>query len=455
MNTLALRIPTALLGLIAIGTGASSVLGGLTDAAPLVDNTFRFYAGIWFAIGLGLIHAAVVWEANARVFALAMRALILGGFARAIGLLDYPPEPGVVVAIGIEVVVPAMLLVLRGRADRKRVASSVKNGKSVLVTGSNGGLGQATSAELLADGVSRLVMAARTDAKAQASRSAVSAAVACGPETEVGVAGGFDMTDPARIRAAVDALPAGRPFDVVFLQAGGVVFAEDFQRVEHDGRAYERTAFQNVLGGHVALSRLVERGLLAPHARVVFAGGEGARGIPGLIARPSFGDPEALRRYLEGDFEGRGPYNPMDAIGVSKLVGALWTRALRRRLPDAEVVWFSPGLTYGTQGLAKAPPLRRIVLERVGFPIMAALGLAQSPAQGGRKYADCLLGTVGRDGDIIGAPEGKALGPLTDQTPMHEAFEDDALAETVWSVAESVSGSFGGQERPIRLRTPA
>ena len=82
------------------------------------------------------------------------------------------------------------------------------------------------------------------------------------------------------------------------------------------------------------------------------------------------------------------------------------------------------------------------MLERIGFPIMAALGLAQSPRDGARKYADCLIGKIGRDGDVIGAPAGKALGPLTDQKPMNPAFENDALAEVVWSIATDIAADL-------------
>jgi NAD(P)-dependent dehydrogenase (short-subunit alcohol dehydrogenase family) len=367
-----------------------------------------------------------------------MRALIIGGIARAIGLLSYAGEPPIFVAIAIEIVVPIALLVMRARVDRSRPVSPLTNGKRVLITGANGGLGRETVAALMDDGFSEVVMATRTEAKGQAAKAELQQRLP-GRATALEVASGFDMTDASKIEAAVAKLDG--PFDVVFLQAGGGFFTDEVQTLTHDGKTYERTVFQNVFGAHLVLSNLLRRGLLAPGARVVFAGGEGARGIPGLIEKPEFADAGELRRYIEGDL-GERPYNGINALGVSKFVGALWVAKVAQH-PDFSALWFSPGLTRGTQGLAAAPALKRIVSERIAFPIMGALGLAQSPAEGGRKYADALGGKVGRNGDVIGAPEGKALGVLVDQTPMNAGLTDTGLQDEVWAMLEALDGPFG------------
>ncbi len=307
-------------------------------------------------------------------------------------------------------------------------------GGSVLITGGNGGLGRETARLLVANGYDRVVLACRSEDKGQEARADILAT--CGPHAAevVSVAAGFDMTDPLAIRRAVDALSADQPFDVVFLQAGGVVYGNVRQTVSFNGVAIERTVFQNVVGGHFTLSRLLERGLVKSSARVVVAGGEGARGIPGMMAKPEFASRTELRRYVQGENTDT-PYVDLDAMGASKLMAALWVRKMSEQVPDqVEVVWFSPGLTAGTNGLQGTHPIKRWMLENVGFPVMSALGWAQSPQQGAQKFVDCIAGRVGQNGDLIASPEGQTLGPLVDQSPMNHAFNDVGLREEFWSI---------------------
>lgn len=311
--------------------------------------------------------------------------------------------------------------------------------KSVFITGANGGLGKESCKWLVEDGYGHIFMACRTEAKAMQAREEVLQATPINQGTTITAAGGFDMNNPASIEQAVAALPRDQQFDVIFLQAGGVIFAPDYQTVQFDGRSFERTVFQNVLGGHATLAFLRKYDLLAPAARVIVAGGEGARGIPGLIDNPDFASPRELRQYVTGDFSAAKTYNPMNAIGVSKLLSALWVLKLAKLEGDHfSVIWFSPGLTYGTQGLNSASPLRRWVMQNIAFRLMKLLGRAQSPRDGARKYADCMAGTIGQNGDVIGAPSGTALGELVDQIPMNRAFSNTALQDEFWAIANEV-----------------
>jgi len=91
---IAVRIMAALLTLIAFGIGSTSVMKGLggTNAAPLVDNSFRFFAGIWFAFGFGLLYCLIHVEKSTLLLRFLMLAIFMGGIARAIGLMHYSPE---------------------------------------------------------------------------------------------------------------------------------------------------------------------------------------------------------------------------------------------------------------------------------------------------------------------------------------------------------------------------
>jgi len=313
--------------------------------------------------------------------------------------------------------------------------------KSVFITGANGGMGVEVCRYLVEDGFGHITMACRTEGKATAAMAEVRKTTN-GSATDVTTAAGFDMTDPAAIEAAVDALPADRPFDVVFLQAGGVVYGKDWKSVTWNGVSVERTVFQNVVGAHVTLSRLMHRGLVKPGARVVIAGGEGARGIPGLIGKPEFASADDFVNYALVADPSR-PYVDMDAMGVSKFAGALWSQKVAQLLEDQmDVVWFTPGFTAGTKGLKGVGAFKQWMFENIGFPVMVALGKAQSAKQGARKFADSLEGKVGKNGDVIGAPEGTALGAYTDQKPMNPGLTDPAIRDAFWNILEEVTGPF-------------
>jgi NAD(P)-dependent dehydrogenase (short-subunit alcohol dehydrogenase family) len=310
--------------------------------------------------------------------------------------------------------------------------------RRVLVTGANGGLGLATCIRLLNEGA-ELTMACRTADKAATARDLAVASAGVAPNRVV-AAGGFDMLDPSAIDDAVAALPPDA-FDVVFLQAGGWVFTETAQTVQRNGHSVEKTVFKNVVGAHATLLALWESGRVAPGCRVVIIGGEGARGVPRAIARPEFDGLHDFRRYLAGDWQGREPYSPIDALGAAKFCAALWARHLGSEADGRfEVVWFTPGLIGGTGGTAGMPAWKEFVFQRLAFPLLVRFGLAQWPDAAAAKCVDCLAGRIGENGDLIGAPEGKALGPLTDQTPMHPAFTDSAMQQVMWDLCVEVVG---------------
>ncbi len=114
------RVLTALFALIALATGALAVVGGIaeTSVPVLVDNEFRFFAGIWFAAGLGLAYCAATITESTKLFRFLMIAIFIGGIARAIGLTEYSPERKMIVGIAIETVLPSLLLIMQSRITK-------------------------------------------------------------------------------------------------------------------------------------------------------------------------------------------------------------------------------------------------------------------------------------------------------------------------------------------------
>jgi len=309
------------------------------------------------------------------------------------------------------------------------------NKKSILITGANGALGLATVKALALVGVDRVVMAARSEQKANDAKENLLSKIQT--QTSLQTAGGFDMLNPDAIAAAVEQLPKDKPFDTVFFQAGGATFSNDYKFIDYGEIRIEQTVFQNAVGAYVTLTHLIDQGLLTPDARVVFMGGENARGVPGMNETPAFESADAYRAFITST--GALPkYNTMHSMGVSKLSSALLVQKLAQRDNKRTYVWFSPGLTHGTQGFAKGPVVRRFFIEKVMTKITALLGMSQSPDQGGQRCSDCLLGKVGANGDLIGAPEGKLLGVPTDQRPLNPSFTQQPLINALWEVLQSV-----------------
>jgi len=307
--------------------------------------------------------------------------------------------------------------------------------KSILVTGANGGLGFSTVKALATANVGRVLMATRDFQSAIDAKDKLLAQIET--TTTIDSAGGFDMTQAQAINAAVAALPTGKPFDTVFFQAGGATFGDKYSFIEYGQTQVERTVFQNAIGGYITLIHLLERGLVTHDARIVFMGGENARGVPGMNEPPVFESAESYRRFITGEGNLR-EYSPMYSMGVSKLSSALLAQKLAQRNDGRAYLWFSPGLTHGTQGFTKGPVLQRFFVNNVMTKITALLGMSQSPDQGGQRCADCLLGEVGENGDILGVPSGKLLGRATDQKPLNPSFTQQPLIDTLWNMLQSV-----------------
>lgn len=307
---------------------------------------------------------------------------------------------------------------------------------SILVVGANGSLAKESIKCLIQDGAKEIVMGVRAEARGQHAKKEILEATGKS-DVQLEVVEGFDMNDPDQISVAVQSLSIDYAFDVIFLAAGFAVFTDDYERVRWNGMEIEKNIFQNMVGSHFTYLALKKYGMINDGARIVMAGGEGARGIKGMIDRPVFSSPDQLRSYI---FLEQVPnYNPMNAIGVSKLCGAFWVTKISQIQQEHEVIWFSPGLTSGSAGLDHLPAMKRWFMKQIVFGIFGMLGQSQGPEAGGRKFADCLAGKVGVGGDLIGAPAGKSIGALTDQKPLSPAFTDQSLIDEFWEILQELN----------------
>ena len=306
---------------------------------------------------------------------------------------------------------------------------------NIFITGANGGIGLETVKILSQKNVKRIALACRTMEKAEWTEKKLLQQRA--KNTKLESYGGFDMSDESAIQLAVSKIPQKEAFDIVFLQAGGMVVADNFQFIASNEFRIEKTIYQNVIGAYLTLDYLEERGLVAPNARIVFPGGEGARGIKGMIKKPEFQSVMELKTYI---FNGLGKYKDLDALGCAKFMSGLLVQQLAELDKGKIYVWFSPGLTSGTNGLRDVPNPKRLFFEKVGFPLMKLFGIAQSPKQAAQKYVECLEGKYGKSGELLGAPEGKTLGKIVDQKPMNAGLTNFQFRQAFWEIVVEICG---------------
>ncbi|WP_310619517.1 Rossmann-fold NAD(P)-binding domain-containing protein [Flexibacterium corallicola] len=318
--------------------------------------------------------------------------------------------------------------------------------QSLLVTGANGGIARITCQLLAEKDLGRIALACRSHSSAVQVREDLIRALPAANHTQLEPYGGFDMYSLEKIRASVDTLPQDKPFDMVFLSVGGPVFSKSFQVVPWGKYEVEENVCKNTLGSHATLLALKNRGLLKKGCRVVFAGGEMSRGYKYVAAQPQFSQPQELREYILQTRQLAQPYKAMDAYAIGKFTGVLWLQKAASVLDgEASLISMSPGFTYGTHINDRMPALQRWLLTNVYIRFMRWRGQSAGPQEGAVKFADCLKGTVGTHGQVLGAPAGRTLGPLSDQLPMNPYFTKGPLIEEFWRILEDLCGPWHGE----------
>ena len=234
-------------------------------------------------------------------------------------------------------------------------------GKTVVVTGGNSGIGFETAAALCEMGARVLVTARNADK----GRAAVGRIAARGEAA--GKGGGaqlvvFDLADLASVRRGAEEILEQAPRLDVLVNNAGLVLSERAETVD----GLEATFATNHLGPFLFTNLLLERIGASVPARIVnvasTAHGTARRGLP-------FDDLQSTLRY-----------RPMCVYGQSKLANILFTLELARRLDGTGVTvnCLHPGTVrtgYGGDGDAKG---------FLAFGIRVSAPFFLSPAQGAR-----------------------------------------------------------------------
>jgi len=306
-----------------------------------------------------------------------------------------------------------------------------------LVTGASSGLGFETSAKLADDGYGRVIVTARTDAKAVDTQRRLEERTGMTIfETLV-----LDNDRLASVEAAATELAnRGGQIDTLILNAGmaprpSIVRSED---------GLEATVSSSLVGHHLLTMRLLEKGLVADSARIVIAGSEAARGdVPTFhpLDLQSFAD-ESFDGDLEAAIEAQmymtepAIYKAGDVYATAKMFVAWWTAQLGNRLPGGMTVnTVSPGSTPSTNAINNAPFYMRYFMVPM-FKLIP--GMSHSVADGASRYIEATNYADDVTGKFFASPPKKMIGHLTHVDLDHTNYV--AGQEALWNTTVKVAG---------------
>ncbi len=280
-------------------------------------------------------------------------------------------------------------------------------GKTVVVTGGNSGIGFETAAALGAMGA-RVLITARNAGRGEAAVKHLTQLAGSAGSVELVV---FDLADLSSVRQGAQEIMERCPKLDVLVNNAGLILTERTETVD----GYEATFAINHLGPFLLTNLLMDRLIGSAPARVVnvasTAHNQARKGMP-------FGDLQSTKKYA-----------PMRVYGESKLANILFTLELARRLEGKGVTANSlhPGTVrtgYGADGDTKG-------LLAIGIKIGGPLFL--SPAKGARTSVYLASSPE------VAAVSGKYFAKCKEKTPKRQA-QDAAAAQQLWAVSEQLVG---------------
>ncbi len=280
-------------------------------------------------------------------------------------------------------------------------------GKTVVVTGGNSGIGFETAAALAGMGA-RVVVTARNADKGRAAVAAIGQRLGGDAQVQLVV---FDLADLSSVRRGAAEILEQAPRLDVLVNNAGLVLSERSETVD----GLEATFAVNHLGPFLLTNLLLDRIRASSPARIVnvasTAHNAARKGIP-------FDDLQSEKKYAT-----------MRVYGQSKLANILFTEELARRLEGSGVTANSlhPGTVrtgYGGDGDARG-------LLAFGIKISSPFFL--SPAKGARTsvYLASDPGVAGVSGEYFVKCKPKQPKPWA---------RDQEAARRLWQVSEELVG---------------
>ncbi|KAL7802205.1 putative short-chain dehydrogenase [Trichoderma aethiopicum] len=213
------------------------------------------------------------------------------------------------------------------------------SGKVAIVTGSNSGLGLETARQLVRLGLSKLILAVRSESKGEAARKELLADTGAAPE-EIEV-WNLDLSSYESITQFADRAKALHRLDIAILNAGLFQAKETF----NPATGYEQCVQVNYLSSMLLMTLLL-RALKpkpgAPPGRLVLVSSDTAAWVD-FKERDSRPILPIFKKKAE-------KWDMQERYGVSKLLGQFYLTELAKRVPPSVVTIdaVNPGFCYGT-----------------------------------------------------------------------------------------------------------
>jgi NAD(P)-dependent dehydrogenase (short-subunit alcohol dehydrogenase family) len=296
---------------------------------------------------------------------------------------------------------------------------STTQGKTVLITGANVGIGKDVARQLaLRREFARIYLACRNEDRAKTAKAELEAKTG---RTIFDIVL-MDVADLSSVRDGLAGIDGS--IDALVMNAG--VIGPRSMGLTADG--VTNVFATNVLGHVVLLEGLLAEGRLGEVA--VLAGSEAVRGVPKLRMKgPSFVSHSAdeFATVIDGSyFASRKPDFNL-AFGQAKYIGALWMAYLARQHPDRRFITVSPGNTTGTQAPSALPLPMRIGAKY----ILPTLGLAHKLDVGAKRLVDGVTDPNLSSGVFYASAANSLKGPLFNQADFlpdlaNPSFQDHA-----------------------------
>jgi len=279
-------------------------------------------------------------------------------------------------------------------------------GKRVIITGATGGIGLAAACELARRGA-RLSIVARSESRASAAVTRITAAGGAGTEVQVLNA---DLSSQASVRTLAAEILAAQPRIDVLINNAGAIYGS--RQLTVDG--LELTWAVNHLAPFLLTNLVLERIRASAPARIITTSSGAHHG-----AQVPFDDMNA-----ESGYRGRG----FGRYGETKLGNILFTVELARRLEGMGVTanCFHPGFV--------ASGFNRNNGGLMAFGMSLARPFARSPEKG----ADTLVWLA--DSADVSAESGGYFANRQRRTPS-AAAQDLTAARRLWEVSEEQTGA--------------